>query len=256
MGYKLVGSFIALPDTSDEHACTICAFLVLEKYKELGIESILLVEGEKRVAAKGYRRIEMMPVFFEHDPQSQVLFDLLHEQGWDEIRLASTAFSIHNQNIAKESWFHLQIPQGYELFYWKDLYPRDREQLQIRKSEFKRHKKEYLDPLIIENFDVRTSLGVRKRATNEVVGWMINQAKSPELLCFGSLYVVPEERSKGLFYPLLANSIQRYFACYPHAGFYVAGENSKMKAVVKRMMGHLCDSIVERYYCKKNLYSL
>jgi GNAT superfamily N-acetyltransferase len=250
---RIVGMFIALPSDEHDHSYTIACLWVLTTYHKHGIDNMLLVAGEKILRTRGASQIDMAVNLPYHLQDAQTFLNLLQELGWNEIRLRDTVFYIHDQNIAQEPWFRLQVPDGYELFCWKDLSPQEKAALQTQPHTYNNDKRGYLDPFVVDPFDPHTSLGMRHKASGRVVGWMINEVQTPELLCFRRLFIIPAARNQRLFYPLLANSIQRYFQYYPQATFNVAADNPTMRAAIIRMMGHRCDAILENYYCRKAL---
>jgi GNAT superfamily N-acetyltransferase len=253
--HNIVGLLIGFPNAQKPSAYTIGYLWSLQSYRALGVEETLLVESEHTIRAKGYAHIEIKLHFFSHTRQlytiqeAPTLLKLFQDVGWDPIVCLSTSFYIHDPQIMQERWFHLQIPDGYELFFWKDLSPQDKAALQTQQPEWG----EGLDPFAVASFDPYTSLGVRHKATGNVAGWMVNEIFAQDVVAFSRLFIFPTERTRGLFVALLSNAIRYAFQYYYKARFNVAGNNPKMKTTVLRMMGHLCDLFVENYYCRKEL---
>lgn len=248
---RLIGISILVPVDEHGQRYTIECLWVLQKYQQLGIAKMLLVENEYILRARGVTHVAMVVHLPYRLQETQNMLDLFKALGWDEIRLRYTAFYSRGENIAQERWFRLQVPDGYELFLWQDLKPHEKMALQTQQPVGEQDSREYLDPFEIAPYDPHTSLGMRYQASGRVVGWMINEVKTPKLLCFRRLFIIPEVRNRKLFYPLLANSIQRFLQYYPQGTFNVAAENHKMKATIVRMMGHRCEAILENYYCQK-----
>lgn len=247
----LAGVALALPDPYKIRSYQVPYFFVRPSYRERGIEWLLLEELERRTCAKRQTQLEIPVRRPAGVSTSQTLLRALQERNY-EIRFDSTLFYIRGHDtFPKEQWFQLRIPEGYELFLWKDLTFRDMADLEARDAERRKSGKPYLDPFDVDPIDPYTSVGMRKKTTGEVVGWMINAAQSPEQVWFRRLCVVPSERGRGLFYPLLSNAIQLYINTYQVAIFKVVAENIKMKKVIMKMMGHLCEDILECYWCQK-----
>lgn len=250
---KLVGVLLALPHPEDDTSHVIVYLFVTKRYRAIGIEHALLAEYEKRVRARGRTKLEMAPKVMMNTRQAYDLLTSLRENGWHEIRLLHTAFYLHDYSITRAKWFQVSVPEGYEIFYWRDLTAQDRNALYVQGSRLLQQNQEYLDPFVVTLFDDYTSLGLRRKTSGQVVGWMINEYISPTHVRFRRLFIIPEERSKGLFFPLLSNAITYAFKYYQHAVFHILADNRKMKSAVIKMMGHLCDYILECYYCKKEL---
>lgn len=257
---RLVGIIAGAPNETRDRVYTVWYFLVLPAYRNSGIEHALLRHAEHQIRAWDYTQIETKLRFASHAQQIYTLSDapgvfaIFRELGWDEACLIHTSFYLHDdQRIMEERWFRLHPPEGYELFFWKDLRPQDREALQADHAQLEQQAQDYSDPLAAETFDEHTSFGVRHTATGKIVGWMLNQAQSAELLSFSRLFILPEARNRRLFHPLLANAIAHGFGIYRRATFNVAANNGKMKATVLRMMAPFCDDLVDCYYVKKEL---
>lgn len=246
---RIAGVLIARPHSEADGRCKIVFFWLCRSDHEEVMAKALLSECQQAAHLRGQRKLEITPHFPLKNEHAPTFFRLLNELHWDDIRLLYTTFYIHDQSIAHEHWFQLQLPDGYELFYWRTLRPQEKAVLQFRQDEFTHQRYPYLDPFVIDAFEEQTSLGVRQQATGHIMGWMINTMSSPGVLCFRRLFIIPEARSKGLFYPLLANSINAYFRHYQSATFNVAAENTTMRSVVLKMMGHLCDTVLETYSC-------
>jgi hypothetical protein len=252
-GDRIVGIFVAVPAFEPAHAYAIGQFRVLQEFfsRHTGAKD-LWVEGERAMRAQGALSATMELDLPVGSRESLLFLDLLEELEWQEVRLCYTAFSIRDTNITRESWFRLEVPKGYELFPWKDLVPGEREMVEAWGATHEWEMGDYLDPFDVAPFDPHTSLGLRQRATGKVVGWIINEAQSPNLLCFRRLFIMPGERCQGLFHPLLSNAINLYLSSrYTLVRFRVMAENARMKTAIVRMMGHRCEGILEHYFCRK-----
>jgi ribosomal protein S18 acetylase RimI-like enzyme len=257
-----VGLLIGAPNESKAHSYTLCHLWVSRDYKDLGIERALLLEGERTIRTRGYLHMEMQPWLLcgarrpGAPPEAREPVTILHELGWNEVSFRHTSFHLSRGaclEISKEPWFRLEVPQDYELFFWRDIESREKELLRSKQGEPKNESRHYMDPLEVDPFDPLTSLALRWKPSGRIVGWMINDVVPESVLRFSRLYVLPSKRRQGLFPPLLSNSIALCLKYYAHATFEVAAANGAMRAAIVRMLGHWCDAIVDHYFCRKDL---
>ncbi len=248
----LLGALSARRNWREPTDCDIeCLLVVSPGSDDSGVERFLLEMGEARIKARGFRRLQFAIKVPRRDHGENSLLTLLEREGWDRPRLQWTRFYSKSTRVRQEKWYRLEIPEGYDLFPWSQLTVAERDQLAVRAACAEDTR--YLDPLVVENFDGSTSLGVRKRSDGSVVGWMITEPVSPALLCFKRLYIMPDERAHGLFHPLLANSVKLMLEQGWSGTFTVESDNEKMCEVLIRMLGRHCLAILDCFYCSKRL---
>jgi len=256
---NVVGLLVGAPNESRPGSLTVCHLWVSPSYRGLGIERTLLAECERSARERSCFQMEMELLFFSRTKQlfaftdAPALLALFRDMGWGTVKFCKTSFYIRDRRLMSEPWFQLRLPEGYEIFAWTQLRPGDRAAVEARGKALREAQRPFLDPWEIDPFDVHTSLGVRRRGDGQVAGWIINKAQSQTHLVFRHLFIMPEERGRGLFHPLLSDSIRRAFDHYSTASFNVLAENVRMKTAMSEMLGHLCDLIQERHYCRKAL---
>lgn len=251
---------IGFPNDKREGSFSLRHLWVHPASRGLEVEGSLLAQAERLVRERGFLQMEMDLYFFTRTRMMYSLAEapamraLLEELGWDAIRLDRTSFYIEeDRGIEKERWFRLEVPDGYELFLWKDLREPDRAALGGLRGESQEAGEPFHDPLAVEPFDPHTSLGLRRARDGRVAGWLVNEALPEERVRVRRLYLMPEERNQGLFFPLLSNSIRLCLERRTPATFDVLADNPKMRNAVMLMMEHLCDAITDKYYCHKAL---
>jgi len=208
-GDCLIGRLAAIAASNDPESYKL-QFLLAAESQETGVlpsqaevRSALLAEFEARARALGYRKLVMQPFFRVGTNHASVLLDSLRQQQWDEIRYVGTRFHIKGYGVLQERWFHTPLPPGYEIFFWRDLTPEDREYVKSRKDEAG-----YLDPFRVEHFEPQSSIGLRNTSTGQVAGWFVNELANPSTVRFSRLYLFREARSQACFYPFLAHSVR------------------------------------------------
>jgi GNAT superfamily N-acetyltransferase len=248
----LLGALSARRNWREPTDCDIENLLVVTpEADDSAVERFLLEKAEERIRARGFRRLQLALKVPRRCRGANSLLTLLQREGW-AYHLQWTRFYSTGVRVPQERWYRLEMPEGYDVFPWKQLTAVEREHLLLRAAC--PDDRRYLDPLIVADFDGSTSLGVRKRSDGSVVGWMITERVSPTLLCFRRLYIVPTERSKGLFFPLLANSIEVMLQQGGRSGtFAVEADNVKMCEVLVRTLGRHCMAILDCFYCSKRL---
>ncbi len=253
-GSCLLGALVARPNELNGTYSAIHCLHVYEPRTDSDVERLLLTEGERRARALGFHRLEIGPKIPRSYGGQHRLLTLLRRLDWEEIRRQSTSFYGGAANLARERWYRLKLPGGYQLFPWAELTAGERSDLERLSLEARSQPgMRYLDPLVIEDYDPHSSFGVRNLATGRVAGWMITQPRSVALLCFRRIYILPDQRNKGLFHPLVANSVARCFEKWSYATFTVAADNDRMRDELIRMVGRYCTAILDCYYCCKRL---
>ena len=246
-----VGVLIAPPDMEDPAALCILHLLVSEPARRRGVGSGLVRFAEAEAGRRGFASLGMLHHGHRGAPEVGTLRPFFAKNGWGPVQLEKTDYFVRNAAIAQAAWFILDLPAGYELVPWRDLTQQERADVRAQKERFahldRRHGDGYVDPFEIAHFEAETSLGVRDVAGGGIVGWCITQDGGDGLLWFRRIYVAPQERNKGILFPLLANAIQRCLGTFDGAHFTVTRPNRKMKIGMEIMMRGLCGSVIETY---------
>ncbi|MFA5879057.1 MAG: hypothetical protein WC860_02675 [Candidatus Margulisiibacteriota bacterium] len=246
---EIVGVILALPNKQDINIFDVVLFLVKKKYIALGIEPKLLDFAEEKIKKYGAERIRLYFKIIHKDNEQYLYYESFFKKiNYPEPILKSTKFFIKDKQILNESWFTLKIPSGYKFIKLGKLNKAEKQLL----YETSKINDNYQQLLKLSEIESKTSLGIKEIETNKIIGWMANEINDVYLK-FAQLYLAPNYRNKGLFFSLLSNSIALAFEHFSQAIFVVAAKDQKVKRVHFRLMGHLCDNIVETYYSEKVL---
>ncbi len=256
-----VGVVIALQDQGDSDTLATIHLYVRRKYRRIGIGGALLQCVEKKARNTGKRRTGITACLKRESDQKEAMRQLLLKCQWKDIDYQKSEYYITDTNIVKEPWFNERLPEGFSLLPWRDISIQEREYLERNRMKFeeadRKLKKYYMDPLDIDNYDHLTSYCIKDEKNGHIVGWNITVMRPDKVLIFRKVYIMPELRSKGLFYPLFAKSIRLCVdLCAedaPRVCFLVQGENKSMRLGIDFLMGHLCTTITDTYVSTKEL---
>lgn len=140
-------------------------------------------------------------------PTAPFLEKLLSQQGWAPPKLFSIECTFEHGHFDPD-WLQmpLQLPNGWEMFLWKNLNEQERTLLQFQKTQG------VFQPAVSpfgKNEDQQeflNSLGLRYKG--EVVGWMITQRIAPDTIRYTALYIQKLHQATGLAIQLLTSSIR------------------------------------------------
>lgn len=189
--YKIIGfaelfSFEIKQDYRTKEA----ASQVLQKLEEVAFSEVLTIHYFLRLT----------------EPISPLLQKTLKDASWSSPELFMTRYFF--DAIASHPDFYeypLKLPEGCEIFPWKEL--KDHERDQLLKEHRHRHFSDIVSPFHEEEkIESLNSLGLRYKG--EVIGWMITQRVAPDTLKYASFYVRPEFRYKGASMRLMIDSIK------------------------------------------------
>ncbi len=255
------GVVIALQDRGDPGMLAVVHLYVRKKYRRIGIGGALLQCIEKKARDTGKKKAGITALLKRESDQKEAIRQLLLKRQWKDIDYKKSEYYITDTNIVKEAWFNEKLPEGFTLLPWRDISIEEREYLERNRRGFegadRKLKKYYMDPLDVENYDYLTSYCIKDERNGHIVGWNITMMRSDKVLIFRKIYVMPELRSKGLFYPLFAKSISLSIDLSDEDGpkvcFLVQGENKSMRIGIDFLMGHLCSTIADTYVSSKEL---
>jgi hypothetical protein len=137
------------------------------------------------------------------------------------------------------------VPEGYEIFPWRELSPDERREI-IRRQQRGAWYPETLSPFHLEDrIDSEVSVGLRRLGSGKgngsegsrVIGWMIAHRVKDELVQYTSLFVEEGHGKLGRGLPLIAAAARRQRAAgVPRGIFMVQGENRAMRRLLERRM--------------------
>ncbi len=255
------GVVIALQDQGDPDTLAIIHLYVRKKYRRIGIGGTLLQYIEKKAKDTGKKKAGITACLKRGSDQKEPIRQLLLKCQWKDIDYQKSEYYITDTNIVKEPWFNEKLPEGFTLLPWRDISIEERVYLERNRKKFeeadRKLKKYYMDPLDSDNYNHLTSYCVKDEKTGHIVGWNITMMRPDKVLIFRKIYIIPELRSKGLFYPLFAKSISLCIDLSdedgPRVCFLVQGENKSMRTGIDFLMGHLCTTIADTYVSSKEL---
>ncbi|MFA5879058.1 MAG: GNAT family N-acetyltransferase [Candidatus Margulisiibacteriota bacterium] len=247
---QLVGVITGFFDTKNEQICHINFLFVLPKHRGFGIGKLLLKACEHKARKKGCTKIKISYNFKHQEKMKDIFADFLVCQNWSKPELDLTTFYIRDKKITEQKWFNIDPPVDYNLVLFKDVTQDDKTFILANKTT------DFINPFNLDDPDELTSLVLRDNLDNKIVGWMVNTFFEHNLY-FGRLFINPKNRNMRLFLSLLANSIWLGFENYSPkttcAIFQVAGRNLKMRRVCFKLLGSLCEKIIESYASTKKL---
>ncbi len=252
-----VGVVIALQDQGDPGTLAIIHLYVRKKYRRICIGGALLQYIEKKARDAGKKKTGITACLKRESDQKEAIRQLLLKNQWKDMDYQKSEYYITDTNIVKEPWFNEKLPEGFTLLPWRDISIEERGYLKKNRKKFEEAdrelKKYYMDPLDIDNYDHLTSYCIKDEKNGHIVGWNITMMRPDKVLIFRKIYIMPELRSKGLFYPLFAKSISLCVEDTPRVCFLVQGENKSMRIGIDFLMGHLCTTIADTYVSSKEL---
>lgn len=256
---ELIGAIIAITDNQDSSAYKIVYFFVKKRYEHFEIKAELLHALEEKIKKHNGKKIKLYFQLLHGKEQKKLesIQSFLHKSKWPESVLKFTEFIIKDNKIYNEKWFKLEITPGYKLIPFSKLTLKEKQNLKIENQNIQSQNFSILDPFRIQDFEPKTSLVVKDFQNNKIIGWMINEIRNNYLI-YSQLFINPLYRNKGLFFPLLSNSIylglKHYVLPKKKIGkFIINAEDQKIKSVYLKLMGRLCDYIIETHCSEKIL---
>jgi len=164
-----------------------------------------LVEGLEG-AARDAGRDAIMGVYMTGKPSIPIVERVFEKRGFEPPVLRKAAVRITpEQAVSCPWWGRGRLPEGGEMFMWRDLTAAEREHMQ------KTHALEpWIDPLLEPwicdaRADPISSVGMR--VNGEVLGWVINHRAPPNFVVFTTAFVRKDFQRIGALFKLLVHSI-------------------------------------------------
>ena len=164
-----------------------------------------LVEGLE-AAARDAGRDAIMGVYMTGKPSIPVIEHIFAKRGFDPPVLRKAAVRITPEQAVNCPWWGRgRLPEGGEMFMWRDLKPEEREHMMRTHAE-----KPWIDPLLEPwicdaRADPISSVGLR--VNGEVLGWVINHRAPPNFVVFTTAFVRKDFQRIGALFKLLVHSI-------------------------------------------------
>jgi len=164
-----------------------------------------LVAGLEDVA-RSEGRDEIMGVYMTGKPSIPVIEHIFAKRGFDAPVLRKAAVRITPEQAVDCPWWGRgRLPEGGEMFMWKDLTAAERAHMMKTHAE-----KPWIDPLLEpwicdQRADPISSVGMR--VNGEVLGWVINHRAPPNFVVFTTAFVRKDFQRIGALFKLLVHSI-------------------------------------------------
>lgn len=107
----------------------VLSLFVVPEYRRQGIGNELFVELETEIKAKNCRQIDLIYI-----PNQTViaLEKILHKNAWSKPKFRMLIGLGNPKNMKNVTWLNLdrKLPQGYEIFPWRELTSKERKTIQ------------------------------------------------------------------------------------------------------------------------------
>jgi GNAT superfamily N-acetyltransferase len=163
-----------------------------------------LVEGLEQSALAAGR--DIMGVYMTGKPSIPIVERVFEKRGFEPPVLRKAAVRITpEQAINCPWWGRGRLPEGGEMFMWKDLTADERAHMMKTHAE-----SPWIDPLLEPwicdaRADPISSVGMR--VNGEVLGWVINHRAPPNFVVFTTAFVRKDFQRIGALFKLLVHSI-------------------------------------------------
>ncbi len=163
-----------------------------------------LVEGLEQSALAAGR--DIMGVYMTGKPSIAIVERVFEKRGFEAPVLRKAAVRITpEQAINCPWWGRGRLPEGGEMFMWKDLTADERAHMMKTHAE-----SPWIDPLLEPwicdaRADPISSVGMR--VNGEVLGWVINHRAPPNFVVFTTAFVRKDFQRIGALFKLLVHSI-------------------------------------------------
>ena len=164
-----------------------------------------LIAGLEDVA-RSEGRDEIMGVYMTGKPSIPVIEHIFAKRGFDPPVLRKAAVRITPEQAVNCPWWGRgRLPEGGEMFMWKDLTAAERAHMMKTHAETP-----WIDPLLEpwicdQRADPISSVGMR--VNGEVLGWVINHRAPPNFVVFTTAFVRKDFQRIGALFKLLVHSI-------------------------------------------------
>jgi GNAT superfamily N-acetyltransferase len=157
-------------------------------------------------AARDAGRDAIMGVYMTGKPSIPVVERIFEKRGFEPPVLRKAAVRITPEQAVNCPWWGRgRLPEGGEMFMWRDLTAAEREHMMRTHAE-----KPWIDPLLEPwicdaRADPLSSVGMR--VNGEVLGWVINHRAPPNFVVFTTAFVRKDFQRIGALFKLLVHSI-------------------------------------------------
>ncbi|HYX08958.1 MAG TPA: GNAT family N-acetyltransferase [Bacteroidales bacterium] len=218
----------------------IITLYVKPEYRKTGIGSTLLKHAQKALFSSGYKELHI--VYWSNWKYSGTVVNLLDKLGWEKPENLMKIYKTNRKKQEKIKWpASLELPAGYEIFFWKDLTLEERRQLKESQQQ---------TPWIDPGFDpfknerhIETLNSIGLKYQGNIIGWIITYRNQPDSVEYNNLFIHPEYRA-GLTVPvyLLKESIGLQLKSGPENFIWIIGEgNTGMHIFAARYLNQLIE---------------
>jgi hypothetical protein len=187
----------------------LLSWYVLPPFRGLGIGKELLSQTEKVLRKNKFVSINLN---YRSDWTNTTTFEhILTKRKWDSPKTKTYLCKSDMDTILKAPWMHkLKLPEGLELFLWKDITQEEKQEI-LRKKQTENWYPDILNPFQYETkMDLGSSTGLRYNG--KIIGWMITHRLKPDTVEFTAAFVDQNAlggglRKQSLFLPILAKSL-------------------------------------------------
>ena len=220
---KVVGLLLAEYDK--KHIVSeVITLYVKPAFRKTGIGTSLLKHAQKALFSAGYKELQI--VYWSNWKYSSTFVKLLDKLGWEKPENLMKIYKTTRKNQERIKWpADLDLPAGYEVFFWKDLTLEERRRL-IESQEQSPWIEPGFDPFKNEShMETLNSFGLKFHG--HIIGWIITYRNQPDSIEYNNLFIHPEYRA-GLTVPvyLLKESIGLQLKSGPENFIWIIGENN------------------------------
>ena len=164
-----------------------------------------LIEGLEG-AARAEGRGAIAGVYMTGKPSIPIVEHIFAKRGFEPPVLRKAAVRITPEQAVNCPWWGRgRLPEGGEMFMWRDITPEERAQIQRSHAA-----KPWIDPLLEpwicdQRADPVSSVGLR--VNGEVLGWVLNHRAPPNFVVFTTAFVRKDFQRIGALFKLLVHSI-------------------------------------------------
>jgi GNAT superfamily N-acetyltransferase len=182
----------------------ILSLFVRSDLRNQGIGTALV--GALEDSARQAGRDRIMGVYMTGKPSIPVIEHIFAKRGFDPPVLRKAAVRITPEQAVNCPWWGRgRLPEGGEMFMWRDITPAERARIATSHAE-----KPWIDPLLEpwicdQRADPVSSVGLR--VNGEVLGWVINHRAPPNFVVFTTAFVRKDFQRIGALFKLLVHSI-------------------------------------------------
>jgi GNAT superfamily N-acetyltransferase len=248
LGRKVGLAVLEIINQHGQDMAILASIYIVPEFRGRGFGKELLQQVEKVLKDRNINKIKVY--FIKERNNSVVLEGLLAGANWSIPRNCMIQVTSSIEKIQQAPWFkNAAIPEGWEIFSWKDLPGEERLRLE------QENRQEWWIPsallpaggsgqFIEREFEPHTSVGLY--ANGHVEGWMINYKLNDTTLLFSKGWVKKRLQRSGRSLPfisLLAESIQRFSRTNYQFGIWqVANNQPAMQAfTLKRLVPYSLD---------------